>query len=86
VATESRGPAAPASTEIKNQLDESALDQVSGGTDTAGAGAGKIKFNEFTIEKTTDAASPLFVGLRWAGRRARAVRRLLVARPLSCPT
>ena len=28
------------------------------GSATGGAGAGKIKFNEFTIKKTTDAASP----------------------------
>jgi len=30
------------------------------GSATAGAGAGKIKFNEFTIKRTTDKASPLF--------------------------
>jgi type VI secretion system secreted protein Hcp len=30
------------------------------GSATGGAGAGKIKFNEFTITKTTDSASPLF--------------------------
>ena len=30
------------------------------GSATGGAGAGKIKFNEFTIKKTTDAASPDF--------------------------
>jgi len=30
------------------------------GSASAGAGAGKIKFNEFTIKKTTDSASPLF--------------------------
>ena len=30
------------------------------GSATGGAGAGKIKFNEFTIKKTTDRASPLF--------------------------
>jgi type VI secretion system secreted protein Hcp len=30
------------------------------GSATGGAGAGKIKFNEFTIKKTTDQASPLF--------------------------
>ena len=30
------------------------------GSATGGAGAGKIKFNEFTITKTSDAASPLF--------------------------
>lgn len=30
------------------------------GSATGGAGAGKIKFNEFTITKTTDKASPLF--------------------------
>ena len=28
------------------------------GSATGGAGAGKIKFNEFTIKKTTDSASP----------------------------
>jgi type VI secretion system Hcp family effector len=30
------------------------------GSATGGAGAGKIKFNEFTIKKTTDSASPAF--------------------------
>ena len=30
------------------------------GSATGGAGAGKIKFNEFTIKKTTDNASPKF--------------------------
>ncbi len=30
------------------------------GSATGGAGAGKIKFNEFTIKKTTDQASALF--------------------------
>jgi type VI secretion system secreted protein Hcp len=30
------------------------------GSATGGAGAGKIKFNEFTITKTSDSASPLF--------------------------
>ncbi len=30
------------------------------GSATGGAGAGKIKFNEFTIKKTTDKASPSF--------------------------
>src|SRR5216683_6445245 len=30
------------------------------GSATGGAGAGKIKFNEFTIKKTADKASPLF--------------------------
>ena len=30
------------------------------GSATGGAGAGKIKFNEFTIKKTTDKSSPLF--------------------------
>ena len=30
------------------------------GSATGGAGAGKIKFNEFTIKRTTDKASPLF--------------------------
>ena len=30
------------------------------GSATGVAGAGKVKFNEFTIKKTTDSASPLF--------------------------
>jgi type VI secretion system secreted protein Hcp len=30
------------------------------GSATGGAGAGKVKFNEFTIKKTTDSASPAF--------------------------
>ena len=30
------------------------------GSATGGAGAGKVKFNEFTIKKTTDTASPAF--------------------------
>jgi type VI secretion system secreted protein Hcp len=30
------------------------------GSATGGAGAGKVKFNEFTIKKTTDKASPVF--------------------------
>jgi type VI secretion system secreted protein Hcp len=30
------------------------------GSATGGAGAGKIKFNEFSITKTTDTASPNF--------------------------
>ncbi len=30
------------------------------GSATGGAGAGKVKLNEFTIKKTSDAASPLF--------------------------
>src|SRR5262245_58688834 len=30
------------------------------GSATGGAGAGKIKFNEFTIKRTTDSASPAF--------------------------
>ena len=54
------------------ELDEDQLESVSGGVGGVGAGdaiadgavsqpdsAGKIKFNEFTIKKTTDKASPL---------------------------
>ena len=42
-----------------NELDDSELKQISGGA-TGGAGAGKIKFNEFSIKKVTDSASPAF--------------------------
>ena len=38
------------------ELADSALEHVTGGTATSGAGAGKIKFNEFTIKKTSDSA------------------------------
>src|ERR1041385_5553591 len=30
------------------------------GSATGGAGAGKVKFNEFTIKKVSDSASPMF--------------------------
>src|SRR5215510_11318742 len=36
------------------------------GSATGGAGAGKIKFNEFTIKKTSDSASPSFFQ-DWSG-------------------
>lgn len=37
------------------------------GSATGGAGAGKIKFNEFTIKKTSDAASPALQKVSVAG-------------------
>jgi type VI protein secretion system component Hcp len=37
------------------------------GSATGGAGGGKTKFNEFTIKKTTDSASPLFFKNACAG-------------------
>ena len=37
------------------------------GSATGGAGAGKVKFNEFTIKKTSDQASPLFFESSAAG-------------------
>jgi hypothetical protein len=40
------------------KLTEAELDAVSGGTTTGGAGAGNIKYNEFTIKKTSDMAAP----------------------------
>jgi type VI secretion system secreted protein Hcp len=43
------------------------------GSATGGAGAGKIKFNEFTIKKTVDAASPLFFKNTAAGAHYRKV-------------
>jgi type VI secretion system secreted protein Hcp len=38
------------------------------GSATGGAGAGKVKFNEFTIKKTTDSASPLFFKASTTGK------------------
>ena len=49
----------PCAFEIKNfsfGVDSSAAI----GSGTSGAGAGKVKFNDFTITKTTDSASPVF--------------------------
>lgn len=41
------------------ELSDEDADKVGGGgSATGGAGAGKVKFNEFTITKTTDQASP----------------------------
>ena len=34
------------------------------GSATGGAGAGKVKFNEFTIKKTSDSASPAFFEIK----------------------
>ena len=53
------------------EIQDEELEQAAGGADmtlepsaigsaTGGAGAGKIKFNEFTIKKTSDSASPVF--------------------------
>jgi len=39
------------------------------GSATGGAGAGKVKFNEFTIKKTTDSASPNFFKASTTGKR-----------------
>jgi hypothetical protein len=41
------------------ELDAEEAEKAEGGdAATGGAGAGKIKFNEFTIKKTSDQASP----------------------------
>ena len=40
------------------------VDKAGIGSATGGAGAGKVKFNEFTIKKTTDSASPKMEGLK----------------------
>jgi hypothetical protein len=62
--------AAPKSKKVTPELDDRELGKISGGVEnpttigsaTGGAGAGKIKFREFTIKKTTDSASPIFIG------------------------
>jgi type VI protein secretion system component Hcp len=41
------------------ELTDVELSQVSGGSSTSGAGAGKVAFNPFAITKTVDKASPL---------------------------
>src|SRR5438105_8515124 len=43
------------------------------GSATGGAGAGKIKFNEFTIKKTVDKASPLLFKVCASGDHFRTV-------------
>jgi bacteriocin-like protein len=45
-----------ARTLFTDELGEKELKQVTGGT--GGAGAGKIRFNEFQIKKTSNQASP----------------------------
>jgi type VI protein secretion system component Hcp len=44
------------------------------GSATGGAGAGKIKFNEFQIKKTTDRASPIFFNYVCAGAHGSKVK------------
>jgi type VI protein secretion system component Hcp len=39
-------------------LTESELSEVTGGSQSSGAGAGKIRFNPFSITRKSDAASP----------------------------
>jgi type VI secretion system secreted protein Hcp len=43
------------------------------GSATGGAGAGKVKFNEFTIRKTTDLASPLLFRAATTGQHFKKV-------------
>jgi bacteriocin-like protein len=40
------------------ELTESELAKVTGGSQSSGAGAGKVKFNSFQITRKVDAASP----------------------------
>jgi len=49
----------PCAFEIKN-FSFSVENPTTIGSATGGAGAGKIKFNDFTIKRTVDSASPLF--------------------------
>jgi type VI secretion system secreted protein Hcp len=44
------------------------------GSSSGGAGAGKTKFNEFTIKKTTDKSSPVFMKAMATGAHYPAVR------------
>jgi type VI protein secretion system component Hcp len=41
-----------------DELTEVELSKVSGGSQSSGAGAGKVKFNPFSITRKIDAASP----------------------------
>jgi bacteriocin-like protein len=49
------------------KLTESELAKVTGGSQSSGAGAGKVKFNSFQISRKVDAASPKF--FTWESRR-----------------
>jgi bacteriocin-like protein len=54
---------ASAARERENQtgeLTEAELSKVIGGSQSSGAGAGKISFNPFSITRKIDAASPIF--------------------------
>jgi bacteriocin-like protein len=44
----------------RTQLSEEQLNQVSGGSQSTGAGAGKVTFNPFSITRKIDRASPIF--------------------------
>jgi type VI protein secretion system component Hcp len=44
------------------ELIEFELSEVTGGSQSSGAGAGKVRFNPFQITRKVDAASPVFIG------------------------
>jgi hypothetical protein len=41
-------------------LTEIGLNNVTGGSQSSGAGAGKVRFNDFQISKKSDKASPIY--------------------------
>jgi type VI protein secretion system component Hcp len=43
-----------------DELTEVELSKVTGGSQSSGAGAGKIEFNPFSFTRKIDAASPIF--------------------------
>lgn len=49
-----------ASVSTNSELSEAELEEATGGSHSTGSGAGKVRFNEFSITKTTDASSPTF--------------------------
>lgn len=49
-----------ASVSTNSELSEAELEEATGGSPSTGSGAGKVRFNEFSITKTTDGSSPTF--------------------------
>jgi hypothetical protein len=47
-------------TDCAGDLTDKQLDAVSGGSQSSGAGAGKVSFNPFSITRKIDRASPIF--------------------------
>jgi len=53
--------AKPAQPATRGEISDQEMDKVSGGSQSTGAGAGKVTFNPFSITRKVDKSSPIFL-------------------------